>query len=287
MDITDIPDQISKAFKYSLRSRSTFAISLFTAIAVSGFAYDLLYGFCYIRWHNAKDPQYAWPYFAGLVFFALVVPSTIGVAAFLRARTQTRPFKAGQIGIAIAPFEVFSVAPETLGTANVLQALDIVGTQFFRVVQNTLSEFETATELEFRFLPQYTNITSKREAVQYREKLRATLVIWGSITQRTREPLDIRFSMQADSQTYDFSDLAIERFPMLPLQYFTFLEAAKAVLRDGDGIRARRLFQQARKLGEQLDAKFKSNDNVTFVDSFLAKLPPENAAPAARSATAS
>jgi len=74
---------------------------------------------------------------------------------------------------------------------------------------------------------------------------------------------------------------------MLPLQYFTFLEAAKAVLRDGDGIRARRLFQQARKLGEQLDAKFKSNDNVTFVDSFLAKLPPENAAPAARSATAS
>jgi hypothetical protein len=137
MDITDIPDQLGKAFKYSLRSPSSFFLSLLTAMVVFGFAYDLVYGFGYIRWHNVKDPQYGWPYFAGLVFVAILVPLTIGVTAYARARAKARPFRAGEIGIAIAPFEVFLVAPETLGTASMLQALDIVSTQFFRVVQNT------------------------------------------------------------------------------------------------------------------------------------------------------
>ena len=255
MDITDIPDQISKAFRYSLRSPSTFSLSFLTAVLVFGIGYDLLYSFWYTRWHNVKDPSYGAPYLAGLVLVALVAPLTIGVVAYLRARAQASSFKPGQIGIAIAPFEVFSVAPETLGTANVLQALDIVSTQFFRVVENTLSEYEAARELNFRFLPPYISIASKQQALEYRERLNATLVIWGSITQRSRQPLEVRLNVQAQPHTYDFSNLSIEEFPMLPLQYFMFLEAGKAALKGTDILRAQRLLEQARLLGAELDKR--------------------------------
>ena len=77
MGITDIPDQIAKAFKYSLRSPGAFCLSLITAIAVFGFAFDLTYSFWYVRWHNVKDPQYGWPYFAGLLLVSVVIPVTI------------------------------------------------------------------------------------------------------------------------------------------------------------------------------------------------------------------
>jgi hypothetical protein len=283
MDITDIPGQIAKAFKYSLRSSSTFLLSMVTALLAFGIGYDLLYGFWYIRRHNVKDPAYGTPYFIGLLVVSVLFPLTIGLIALFRARAQARPFKVARIGISIAPFEVFSVSPETLGTANVLQALDIVSTQFFRVVKNTLSEYEAAKELEFRFLPAFTKITSKQEAVQYCTKLRAAMVVWGSITQRSRQPLEIRLNLQAASESYSFSHLSIEQFPMLPLQFFIFFEAAKAALKNGDMARARQFFVQARPLGEELD-KQKETKFVSSVDEWLAKLP---MSPEARNAVSS
>ena len=78
MGITDIPDQIAKAFKYSLRSPGAFALSLITAVVVFGFAYDLLYSFWYVRWFNAKDTHYGLFYVAGLVLVSLVIPLAIG-----------------------------------------------------------------------------------------------------------------------------------------------------------------------------------------------------------------
>lgn len=272
MGITDIPDQIAKAFKYSLRSPGAFCLSLITAIVVFGFAFDLTYSFWYVRWHNVKDPQYGWPYFAGLLLVSVVIPVTIGMSAFARARGQGQPFGAEEVGIAIAPFEVFSVDPETLGAASTLHALDVVSTQFFRVVQNTLREYPLAQELKFRFLPQYTKITSNQAAVEHLKRLGAALVVWGNITQRSQQPLEIRLEMQAAVHTYTFSQLSIEQFPMLPLQYFTFLEAAEAVLRRGDAERARRLFEQARPLGAELDKEHKGMGCVDSVDGFLAKL---------------
>jgi len=273
MGITDIPDQIAKAFKYSLRSPGAFALSLVTAIVVFGFAYDLIYSFWYVRWHNVKDTQYRLPYFAGLVLVSLIIPLTIGGWAYLRARAQGRPFRADEIGIAIAPFDVFSVDPETLGTASTLHALDVVSTQFFRVVQNTLREYPMAQELKFRFLPQYTKITSKQEALERLDGLRATMLIWGNITQRSQQPLEIRLEMQAAVHTYDFSELTIEHFPMLPLQYFTFFEAAQAVERRGDADRARRLYLQARPLGAQMDQEHPKLRCVESIDAILAKAP--------------
>lgn len=262
MDITDIPDQIAKAFKYSLRSRSAFALSLVTAALVFGIGYDLLYGFWYTRWHNVKDAEYRWPYFAGLVLVAIVLPSASGLVACLRARAQAAPFKTGQIGIAIAPFQVFSVSPETLGTANVLQALDIVSTQFFLMVENTLSEFEAAKDLKFRFLPSYINIGSEQEALQSRQRLHAIMVIWGSIIQRSRQPLEIRLHLQADPKTYNFSGLSVEEFPVNLLQHYIFLEAGKAAFQTGDTKRAQRLLNQSLRLAEQMDGQENSRHHL-------------------------
>jgi hypothetical protein len=268
VDIIDIPDQVAKALKYSLRSRSAFFTSLVTAMLVCGIAYDLVYAFWYVRFHNVKDAEFGWPYFVGFLLLSIMVPLGIGALAYFHSRAQLRPFKRGQIGIAIAPFEVFSVAPETLGTANVLHALDIVSTEFFRVVQSTLNEYEIARDFEFRFLPQYARITTELQAVKYRAELSATMVVWGMITQRSQQPMDIRFNLQASS-SYTFSDLTIERFPMLPLQYFIFFEAAKTVLDCEDTHRVKRVLDQARPLGEQLDKKLGGTSCVDSIDALL------------------
>ncbi|HUB52429.1 MAG TPA: hypothetical protein VL986_09795 [Terracidiphilus sp.] len=272
MDIVDIPDQIAKAFKYSLRSPGAFALSLVTAISVFAVAYDLLYAFAFARIYNVKDPHYGLGYFVGLALVSLAFPLTIGARAYMRERARARPFGPHEIGIAIAPFDVISVDPETLGTASTLQALDAVSTQFFRVVQSTLSEFPEAQELKFRFLPQYTRIGNKQSALQHLGKLRATLVVWGTITQRSKQPLEIRMEMQAAVHTYTFSELSIEKFPMLPLQYFTFFEAAKAAMDRGDAEDARKLFMQARPLGAELDKNHPGMGCVETVDELLGAL---------------
>jgi hypothetical protein len=59
---------------------------------------------------------------------------------------------------------------------------------------------------------------------------------------------------------------------MLPLQYFTFLEAAKAGFKIGDEACARRLIEQARPPGVQLDKKIGGTGRVDSVNAFLARL---------------
>jgi hypothetical protein len=252
MDIADIPNQIAKAFKYSLRSSGAFILSLITAFVVFAVAYDLIYGFWYVRWHNTEHANYGRLYFIGLLLVSVVLPLTIGAGAYLSARVRERPFKPEQIGIAIAPFDVISVDPEALGTASTLHAVDIVSTQFFRVVQSTLKDYPLAEDLKFRFLPQYRKITNQQAALQHLARLHATLVVWGNIIQRRRQPLEIRFEMQAHGQTYTFSQMSLEQFPMLPLQYFTFLEAARALEKRGETDRAQRWSEQAHLLLEQI-----------------------------------
>jgi hypothetical protein len=268
MGITDIPDQIAKAVKYSLRSPGRFAISLVTAVVVFGIGYDLIYGFIYVRLYDVKDVRYGGFYGWGLLAVALVLPATIGIVAYLRAHRQARPFESSAIGVAIAPFEVFCVAPETLGTASMLQALDIVGTEFISVVENTLIDYEWAKELEFRFLPQYMRVRRQEEAIELRSSLGATLLIWGVITQRSRQLLDIRLELQGSVKNYSFTNFTIEDFPMLPLQFFTLLEAATRVRATGDVARARHLFEQARLLA----VKINKGGLVAEVDANLAQL---------------
>jgi hypothetical protein len=252
MDIADIPNQIAKTFKYSLRSSGAFILSLITAFVVFAVAYDLIYGFWYARWYNTEHANYGRLYFIGLLLVSVVLPLTIGAGAYLRARASARPFKPEQIGIAIAPFDVISVDPETLGTANTLHSLDIVSTQFFRLVQSTLRDYPVAEELKFRFLPQYTKITNKEAASRQLARLNAALVFWGHIIQRRHQPMEIDFEMQGTTQAHTFSHMMIERFPMLPLQYLTFLEAARALEKRGETDRARRWHEQARLLREQI-----------------------------------
>lgn len=45
MDIVDIPTQVARALKYSVRSRCTFLLSLLSAFFLLGISFDLLYGF--------------------------------------------------------------------------------------------------------------------------------------------------------------------------------------------------------------------------------------------------
>jgi len=275
MGITDIPDQIAKAIKYSLRSPSSFAVSLVTAMVVFGIAYDLAYSFAYIRILDVKDAKYGPVYGWGLLIVAVAIPVALGLLAYLRARHRARPFDPAVLGIAFAPFEVFSVAPETLGTASLLQALDIVGTQFISVVENNLNEYGWAKEFEFRFLPQYMRIKTKEQAIEQRSALGATLLFWGVITQRTRMPLEIKLNLQGMVQTYNFTDFSVEDFPMVTLNFFTLFEGAKALRAAGVDARAIYLFEQARPLAIMMDAKSKGEGGlVAEIDANLAQLRP-------------
>lgn len=253
MGITDLPDQIAKALKYSLRSPSSFIVSLLSAMVVCAIAFDLVWGFAFVRWYDVKDAHYGWWYWVGMSIAALALPLSVGAVAVMRTLHRARAFAADEIGIAIAPFEVFSVDPETLGTSSVLQALDIVGTQFFRLVESTLNEYEWAQDFKFRFLPPHVRIKSQSTAKERRSGLGATLMVWGVITQRAKEPLEIRLELQAADHNYSFSRLSVEHFPMHALQFFILMEATKAVVKRGDTPRARRMYEQALALAVEVD----------------------------------
>ncbi|HMD01768.1 MAG TPA: hypothetical protein VKG44_02270 [Candidatus Baltobacteraceae bacterium] len=284
MGITDIPDQIAKALKYSLRSRGSFIVSLVTAIVVLAVAYDLIYSFVFVRANDVKDVHYGPAYWLGLAALALLLPALAGAVAYARARALLQPFPRGKVGIAIAPFEVFSVAPETLGTANALQALDIVATQFFRLVQNTLSEYPWADGFEFRFLPPYVRVTTRDEAVKRRAELGATLLVWGVITQRSRQPLEIKLALQAIVRNYDFSHLSIEEFPMQPLQFFTILEAATYLASCGEKAHALEMLKAVLPLAAQIDEHAPGGNCVADVNAEIARLASSEPAGAARAA---
>jgi hypothetical protein len=78
MDIVDIPNQVGRSLKYSVRSRSSFLVSLISAFLVLGIAYDVVYGFFYTRILNAKDPFYGPLFWIGLLVIAVLLPLLFG-----------------------------------------------------------------------------------------------------------------------------------------------------------------------------------------------------------------
>lgn len=254
MGIADLPDQITKALKYSLRSPSSFLLSLLSAMLVFAIAYDLVWGFAYVRWFDVKDAHYGRGYWVGMAVVAFALPLLAAAVAVARTLYRGRAFGVGEIGIAIAPLEVFSVDPETLGTSSVMQALDIVGTQFFRVVENTLNEQDGAKDFKFRFLPPHVRIKNQKAALKLRSKLDATLLVWGVITQRAHQPLEVRLELQAAVHNYSFTRLSVEHFPMPALQFFMLMEGAKTLQNRGDKAGARQLYTHALPLAAEVDA---------------------------------
>lgn len=114
-----MPERAARVFKYSLRSTRSFLLSPVTAAVVLGVSFDLIYGFFYTRILNVKDPRYGPFFWTALVATTLIAPLVYGAFEFQRARTlRNRRFSANVHGIVIAPFEVYSLDPETLGTAS-------------------------------------------------------------------------------------------------------------------------------------------------------------------------
>ena len=239
---------------------------------VFGVAYDLIYSFAYVRLYDVKDPRYGPLYGWGLLALALGLPATIGIVASIGAWIQAFPFKSSDLGIAIAPFEVFSVAPETLGTSTMLQALDIVGTEFFRVVENTMNNHEWAKEFKFRFLPQYLRVKNKDAAVKHCAALQATVLVWGVITQRSRQALEVRLTLQGAVKQYEFTNFSIEEFPLAPLQLFILLEGAETLRSRGAHSRAIDMLVQGRPVAVEAEGNDPKRGLVALVDEKLAEL---------------
>jgi hypothetical protein len=94
-------------------------------------------------------------------------------------------------GIAIAPFDVCSLDPDTLGTSAKLQALDVVTKQFFSAVQRIISEEDWSKDFEFRFLPANVQIHRKKDAIARTKSLDATMLIWATILQHSNRPINM------------------------------------------------------------------------------------------------
>jgi len=140
-------------------------------------------------------------------------------------------------------------------------------------VQSTMSEFPWARNFTFRFLPQFVRIKSKSEAEKQRASLDATVLAWGVITQRSRQPLEIRLEMQGAVKRYTFSQLSVEEFPIRVLQTFALIEGAQTVSDRGDGAHARQLFEQALPLGTEIDSKHPGAGVVARIEAALQTLP--------------
>ncbi|MBI4299844.1 MAG: hypothetical protein HY677_01820 [Chloroflexi bacterium] len=272
MEITDIPSQIARAFKYSLRSKTSFLLSLLAAGLVLGVSFDLLYGFGYRRVFNTKDAHYGPTFWSSLLFVALVLPVASGLYSILRARAQTRPFQPGRYGIAIAPFEVFSLDPDTLGTSSKLQALDTVMNQFFTAANGIINQENWAQSFEFRFLPPNIRIHNTQEAVAQRTSLGATLIIWGEVIQQSYSPLRIVFHLLGTELDLTMQG-PLDPFTPIPFLKFCALSAAAFSHRaNGEHQRARELFLLARSPASELDKQANTNTNVAIIDGCVSKL---------------
>jgi hypothetical protein len=270
MEIIDIPSSIAKALKYSLRSRASFLLSLLAAILVLGISFDLLYSFYYTRAFNIKDPYYGTFFWAGLTVAAVIFPLGIAVVGLLRARGQTRPFQGSKYGIAIAPFEVISLDPDTLGAASKLQALDVVMSQFFAAVQRIIGEEDWSKDFEFRFLPPYARILSKRDAIERRAALSATVIIWGSLVQQSYSPIRTELRVLGTEVDLELKgSLDPSSGPAQTLELCVLLAAAFSHRAAGEYTKARELFVLARVPADQLDSLSKSNKNVGLIDHFM------------------
>ncbi len=184
MSIVDIPEQVGRVFKYSLRTKTSFVLSLFTAVLVLGFAWDLLYEFFYTRilgprglGHDAYGPDY----WVGLGVFGAVLPLGYGAIQIVRAWLLTRPFTPDKFGIAIAPFKVLTLDPTFLGTANKLGTLDEAMQQYFTEAKKATDNEGWLDEFSLRFLPPYVRIENREQANRWRTRLNAALVVSGEV----------------------------------------------------------------------------------------------------------
>src|ERR1700730_14484786 len=165
MGITDIPGQIVTALKYSVRSPGAFVLSLISAVVVLGVAFDLLYGFFYTRLYQVKDPHYGDGFWLGLCIFGAMVPLAWAGITLAAAWLKLRRFPPDKFGIAIAPFDVFSIDPDTLGTATKLASLDEAMRQFFNAAKRASAGEHWLDDFEFRFLPPYVRVRSRQDAL--------------------------------------------------------------------------------------------------------------------------
>jgi len=189
MEITDIPAQVAIALKYSLRSPGSFMMSLIGAIVVLGIAFDLLYAFFYTRLYEVKDPHYGVVFWIGLCFFGAAVPLVCAIISLVSAKLKMRPFPHDKFGIAIAPFEVCSLDPDTLATSTKLACMDEAMRQYFDSTKRACEAEHWLDDFEFRFLPSYVRFRSKQDATKLWKFMGATLVIWGEILQQRNVPL--------------------------------------------------------------------------------------------------
>ena len=282
MDILDIPERAARVFKYSLRSKRSFLLSLVTAALVLGISFDLLYGFFYTRVFNAKDPRYGPWFWTALVVVAVVAPLVYGAIEFRRARAlRNRPFPENIYGIVIAPFEVYSLDPDTLGTASKLQALSVVMDQFFTATRQIMGEEEWASLFEFRLLPTFARITQKKEAADLKDSLGATLVIWGSLVQQSGKPVDVQMKLLGTELDITMGG-EMQPIRNAPILAFFALSAAGAELRRrGDLAAAREMYLRARKPAAALDQLSKSTRSTEINEGSIRKIEEEIVTPRA------
>ena len=258
MGIDDIPSQIGRVVRFSVRSKSSFILSFITAAFVLGFAADLLYSFAYTRIYNVKDAYYGRPAWALILTAAFGIPLLAGLITAMRAWRDVRPFKPGKYGIAIAPFTVHSIDPDVLGTPSKMQGLQDVVAQFFDALRGPLAERLWYDDFAFRTLPPFVRVANERQAHERYASLSASLLFWGTVVQRAGQPLMLRINLTGDDTQLAFTG------QMEPIQisaffgYYILTTAGYSELTTGDPSLALRLFHDAIDFAHSVDEMTKS-----------------------------
>ena len=248
----DIPDQIANGLKYSVRSWRSFLLSLAGAVLVLGISYDLLYSFFYTRIYNTKDARYDRLFWWSLILVAVVVPIVFAALRLISSAFQMRKFRGNTFGVAIAPFEVFSLDPGTLGAASKLQALDEVMNQFFVASQRLLTQEDWTKDFEFRILPPYARILTMSDALKQRESIGATLLIWGSVVQESK--LQTNFHLLGTELDLTLTGTPDPFYPVFSLKLWSLSAAALKLKAERQYDRAKQFLILAREPAGKLDA---------------------------------
>jgi len=161
LGLDDIPAQIGRVVQFSVRNKTSFVLSYVTAVFAIGFAADLIYSFVYTAITNSKDAHYGTAAWLVLGFSAFGILLIAGLCAGLQAWKNVRPFSGKKYGVAIAPFDVFSIDPDVLGTPSKKQGLENAVAQFFSAVLARLREKAWYDDFEFRSLPPFVRVAIK------------------------------------------------------------------------------------------------------------------------------
>jgi hypothetical protein len=254
MDITDIPQQIKTSLKYSLRSTSSFLFSLLGAMLVCGTAFNLIYDFLYTHIYNRKESHYGAAFWIGLFTATIGLPAVYAIVSIIKARRQERPFPEGRYGIAIAPFHVVSLDPDTLGTSSKLRALDELMTQLFTAQKRFIDEEQWADRFEFRFLPPYVRILGKSDAQKRRVAMNALLIFSGQIVQQSGSGVQVRtniLGLDTDLKM-DLPNIDVRMLETI-LKYFVLSTAAYTAQKSGKLSEALSLYTLSQPSAAELD----------------------------------